>query len=390
MLDAIYAALTGMQGTTRALNEVANNTANLNTAGFKAGRVPLGDLFHASAQEPDLARAGQGNGVKTYDVVRDTRQGPLRTTGGALDVAVDGGGLFILQTADDARRYTRDGQFRLNADNVLVTANGARVLDRNLRSISVDNRTPLAGRATSSLLFRGNLSSTADRHDINGVSVFDAAGAQHTLKLTATRDPNADKPVWTFALTEGDATLGSTVVNFTDGLPDAASQKPVVSLTFAGQSGAQSITLDLSSDVTSFAGGNTSTLAVTSQDGFGSGTLSGLAFDASGHLVLSYTNGQSRLGAQLGLARFALGADPQPQGDNTLAAPEGASPLLGAPGDEGFGTLTPGAIEGSNVDLTRELSDVIVLQRGFQSSSQVLSTASEMLEKLFELGGKRK
>ncbi|WZB76129.1 hypothetical protein WJ972_09760 [Achromobacter insuavis] len=68
--------------------------------------------------------------------------------------------------------------------------------------------------------------------------------------------------------------------------------------------GPQSITLDFSEGVTSFASGTTSTLTTSGQDGYAAGTATGVTFDASGTLSVAYSNGQSVQGARLALARF--------------------------------------------------------------------------------------
>jgi len=386
MLDAINVALTGLQGFSRSLNQVANNTANIQTPGFKSSSVPLTDGFYTLGQQ-----GPQGHGLRTLEAVRNFAQGEIRTTGAPLDLGVDGQGFFVLQTPEGQRRYTRAGQFGLSAEGLLQhTANRANVLGgATLSPMSVADRRSQAGRATSTLKFRGNLSATVESFDLPGLTLIDPEGKEHTVSLAATRDTAASALTWKFKLSEGSTTLGEASVVFADGQPTAASAKPALSFVLSGGS-TQSVVLDLSSDVTSFAAGNASSFALASRDGFASGTLTSVGFDVSGHLVLGYSNGQSVQGPQIALARFEPGTDLQAQGDNQFSVEEGIAPQTGLPGADGFGTLRPGGLEASNVDLTRELTELIALQRGYQASSQVLGTASEMLEKLFDLKGGRK
>lgn len=388
MLDAIYVALTGLQGASRGLNEVANNTANVNTPGFKAANVPLVDAFYTATQ-----LGQQGHGVRTQDAVRNFAQGEIRTTGAPLDLAIDGQGFFVLQNASAERRYTRAGRFGVSTDGFLQnTADGANVMGLiagALRPINIANQRTQAGRASSVIKFRGNLSSTTDSFDVGNLTLVDEGGKEHTVSLNLSRDQTAATLTWNLKLTEGTTVLGQAAVEFVDGQPTAATSKPVFNFALSGAQ-SQSVTLDLSSEVTSFAGGNTSSLALASRDGYTDGTLSTVGFDVEGHLVLGYSNGQSVTGEQVALARFAPDITLDAKGDNQFAAPTDAAPTLGVAGKDGFGTLRPGGLEASNVDLVRELSNLIALQRGYQASSQVLGTASDMLEKLFDLGGRKK
>jgi len=150
----------------------------------------------------------------------------------------------------------------------------------------------------------------------------------------------------------------------------------------------QTVTLDFGTDVSSFASGNLSTLAMKTQDGVAPGALTGTSFDASGHLVMTYANGQTREGPLLALARSdspdAVGTD----SDNRFTVLDPSAWRTGTAGVNGFGSLRTGTIEVSNVDLSREFSDLVVMQRGYQASSQIISTANEMLQELFQMKSK--
>jgi flagellar hook protein FlgE len=145
------------------------------------------------------------------------------------------------------------------------------------------------------------------------------------------------------------------------------------------------LTLDFSNNVTSFAAGNLSTLAFASQDGYGPGTLTGVSFDSTGTTVMAYSNGQTVKGAQLALGRFDTLDAVAPASNNEFEASNPLAWHTGAAGDGGFGSVQSGAIEMSNVDLSQEFSDLVIMQRGYQASSQVISTANDMLEQLFQM-----
>lgn len=134
---SLYSAATGMEAQQLNLNTIANNLANVNTPGFKRSKIEFQDLLY---QKPRASGAdsGGGNLVPTGVEVGDgTRigstskvftQGQLSQTGEKLDVAIQGDGFFEVQRPDGTIGYTRDGTFKLNASNQVVTTDGLPVL----------------------------------------------------------------------------------------------------------------------------------------------------------------------------------------------------------------------------------------------------------------------
>jgi flagellar hook protein FlgE len=211
-------------------------------------------------------------------------------------------------------------------------------------------------------------------------------GQEHILTLRFTS--NAQAPgSWQVELLDGTTVVGSSQILFVDGRATAATSTLAFSYAPPGRP-VQALALHFGADATSFASGTLSTLAMTSQDGYAPGNLSGIAFDETGTLVASYTNGQTVKGPRLALARFPSSEAVRSLGGNLFAAAGGAEWQVGPAGEGGFGGVKAGMLEGSNVDLSREFSDLVVMQRGYQASSQVISTANDMLQELF--GMKRK
>lgn len=128
MENAMLIGVSRQSALRRELDVVANNLANVNTAGYKGEHLVFEEFLMAQAREGDAP--GQSSGLS---YVLDTRlfrqfsEGSTVTTGNQLDVAVNGKGWFVVQT-DDGERYTRNGHFKLNAQGELVTASGNRVL----------------------------------------------------------------------------------------------------------------------------------------------------------------------------------------------------------------------------------------------------------------------
>lgn len=135
---------------------------------------------------------------------------------------------------------------------------------------------------------------------------------------------------------------------------------------------------------TSFASDSTAVLA--DQSGYPAGELSGVVLDSSGVVTGTFTNGRTRVLAQLAVANFTNPAGLMMQGDNVYTQSNNSGEAqIGVAGTGGRGTLQSGALEGSNVDLAQTFSDLIVAQRGFQSNSRIISASDEVLQELMNL-----
>lgn len=387
MLDSIYIGTTGLIGHQQGLRVIANNTANLNTPGYKSATLQFADLFYASTPSNGRAQVQLGHGLGTAGTRLDFRPGDLRQTGNELDLALDGEGFFQLRDAQGQARYTRAGQFQFDVEGILVNrADGSQVqgLDAGGKAgaISLAGLQVAPGQATSVIRFTGNLSTSTTAQTVGSVQVFDALGEEHALSLQLTSTDSTTPGSWKVELMEGGSAVGTSEIVFADGHPPAETAKLAFTYTPPGRA-AQQLTLDFSTDVTAFAAGNLSTLAMSSQDGHAPANLAKVSFDASGTLVATYANGQTRKGARLALARFSTPEAAEALGGSLFGAAAGFSWQSGVAGEGGFGAVKGGMLEMSNVDLSREFSDLVVMQRGYQAASQVVATANDMLQELF-------
>lgn len=395
MLESIFVGMTGLLGYQRGLRVIANNTANLNTPGFKGASLQFADMFYSNGNFTGGAQgsgSGQvGSGLNTYSTSLNFRQGELRQTGNDLDLAVDGQGMFMMKDEAGELHYTRAGQFQFDLDGVLVNrTNKTKVMGVDATGataeITLKGLRSNAAKASTTVTFSGNLSSTATEQTVGGVKVLDASGGEHELSVKLT--PDAEVPgTWAVEVMDGTTEVGTGRLVFLDGRPVAADAKVSVTYQPAGQH-EMPLVLDFSGEVTSFASGNLSTLAMSRQDGFTAGALSKISFDTSGVLTLTYSNGQTVKGNRLALGRFDSLSAVTVDGDNEFRALDDRAWHHGVGGDSAFGSVRSGVIEISNVDLSQEFSDLVIMQRGYQASSQVVSTANDMLQELFSMKGK--
>ena len=389
MIDSIFIAMSGLRGHERGLDVISHNVANMNTPGFKSSSVDFADVF--GGEQDDGQDAPAGGGLDASRTTLDLRAGELQRTGRDLDLALEGEGYFVFREASGALRYGRGGGFEFDAEGRLVgRSHGlevmARQADGTLAPVRLDGLRSGAPKATHEVRLSGNLSSTAGEHAIDPLPVYDRLGGVHNLRLAFARDSGGGFERWTLRASEAGRELDTASLEFVGGRPPGGASTLRLSL---GLAQAEAIEVDFvfGSEVTSFSSGTTSTLAVEGQDGHAPGTISGLAFDATGHLKVAYSNGKSAEGAQIALAELRDEAAVRPIGDGLLAY-AGAEPVALRTAGEDL-RVAGQSLELSNVDLTREFGALILMQRGYQASSQVIGTANEMLQQLFELGSRR-
>ena len=388
MINSISIAETGLQGYEQALQTISDNTANMNTPGFKGSTSEFADLaFGGGATGDGGSTFGQpGFGLKTLGTSIDFSQGQMQTTSNPLDIAVNGEGYFITKDDKGDVHYTKDGEFKFDDSGTLVsTTSGEKVMGLDssgaLVPISISGLQTNAPHVTSTISFSGVLSTGQTSDTISDISVIDAAGTTHTLSAQFT-PVTGSTTNWTVTLLDGTTTVGTATLSFSSSGSPTGSTKLGYSYTPSGGT-AMPLTLDFSSGVTSFNAGSSSTLAVSTQDGYALGTLTGETFDSTGTLQLAYSNGQKVKNQQLALAQFDSPDQVAVAANNSFTAVGSKPWQVGVASSGIFGSLTSNEIEGSNVDLSREFSNLVIMQRGYQACSEVVSTASDMLTALF-------
>ena len=136
MDNAMLISLSRQMTLRRAMDVTANNIANASTAGFKAERVLLeADLASPARHQDGPKRLAY---VDEWGLGRDFSQGRLQATGRPLDLAIEGEGFFVLETAEGDERFTRDGAFTLDGEGAIVAPDGARLLNEAGAPILVD------------------------------------------------------------------------------------------------------------------------------------------------------------------------------------------------------------------------------------------------------------
>ena len=254
MINSLYTAATGMWSQQFKMDTVSNNIANVDTAGYKKVKAEFQDLIYSYSKNAGAATAQNsttptgiyvGHGVRLAATTKIFTQGNIENTGNALDLAISGDGFFRIQLQDGRIAYTRDGQFKIDNQGRIVTANGL-LLDP-------------------------------------GITI-----QPNTVSLTVSPD-------------------GIVSVELADGTIQEV--------------------------------------------------------------------------ANITLTRFVNPAGLKAIGDNLYVATNASGdPIDGTPGQDGFGTIMQGYVEKSNVDVVKEMVDMITAMRAYEFNSRSIMTADQMLQ----------
>lgn len=408
MLDSIYIGLTGLSTFSKGLTNISNNVANLNTPGFKRSQLTFEDLLYTrdsfGRDTPEEGVSAQGNGVASGKTTVVYEQGELRSTSNDQDAAINGNGFFVFRK-DGETYYSRGGQFELNADGVLVSrVNQAHVaaLDASGHLTDIDTKHNLVSPAlaTTNINLAGNLNQSdlaSAPYSLSTINVVAADGSTHVLSAIFTNTGSSATPVarnWTVSIKEGATVVANGSISFNgDGSLLAGSES--LSFTYTPTGGkAQNIKVVfgeagiLTHGLTNYSGVQT-TPTVESTDGHTYGTLTKITFDAGGNVVANYSNGQTEKIYRLALAWFDFLGGLSQDGGNVYVNDTSDDPVYGVAGKGTFGSIKGGYIEASNVDLTQQFSELIVTQRGYQASSQVVTAANEMIQQVLDIKGRK-
>jgi flagellar hook protein FlgE len=413
MALSFNAALSGLRANSDSISMTGNNIANANTTAFKSSSLNFGDVFTDSLnarQNGAGLSLQQGSGVRTAGSTTNFSQGTLNESSSPLNAAIQGNGFFVVKSDSGTQNYTRAGDFTPDREGYLLTPTGEKVQgylaidnvvppEAPLTSLQIPLGTHATPIVTSEATLRMNLNATdAIGTEFHApMQVYDSKGSAHTLDMVFTKTANDTYNI--AATLDGlAAAVDSTTMTFdVNGqlvspatlsvTPNPASLNgaalPVIAINLRetnpdGTLGA--------SNITNFSA--TSAVVSTDQDGFGSGTLSGLSFGPKGDgtVLAVYSNGQTRVVGQVALATFNSQDGLRHMGNNLYGPTQSSgSPSIGSAATGGRGAVIGGVLEQSNVDIATEFTELIIAQRGFQANSRVITTINQTLQDVIQI-----
>lgn len=416
MIGSLFAGISGLSANSTAMTVIGDNIANVNTTAFKSNKSSFANVLSQSLG--GSATGGIGRGVEFWGVSPSWSQGSIENTSNATDMAVNGKGFFMVEDDSGSAFYTRAGEFSFNKDGYLVNPDGLYVQGYTVSSIAADGTIALGlieninvpgqsaapPQATTTSTLDINLDAGAAVIDTysSTQTIYDSLGNAIPLTLTFAKTAanawTADVSVPTGTVNAPATDIVITDANFTfDGNGNLnPGTDPSITLTnlvngAADLSGINAINWDLfdsagvtNGDLTQYAAASTTNF--NSQDGYAAGNLRGVSVDESGYVTGAYSNGQLTPLYQVVLADFPSYFGLNKMGGNLYAESRASGQAMpGVPLSGSLGSISPSAIEMSNVDLAQEFVKMITTQRAFQANSRVITTSDEILQELISL-----
>lgn len=387
MFQSFYTGLSGMLSFSKSLDTVSNNIANMNTPGFRGA-----DSFYKSLSQGSDGDSGVGTQISGLGF--RFANGEIKQTGNNTDLAISGQGFFTLLKGNETF-FTRAGQFSFDEKGILIErSSGAAVAvlnDANQPGVlDLSALRTIGAVASSKVSFSGNLSTGATAaHDVAGLTVYNKLG--EAVNLTVKFEKDATIPgSWKVTINNSSGSLiHQGEIRFSaDGTPSSLFNKLNFELTDShGGKTAMSFEFGQPGDfskTTSISTGTTSSLKGKVEDGSAPGQLQDVTFDENGVVKLKYSNGVTKDGPALALMEITNKDALQLVEGSMFKLQAKSEAVIGKAGQPGFGKIVAKSLELSNVDLSREFADMIIIQRGYQASSKIMNVANQMLDQLFE------
>jgi flagellar hook protein FlgE len=412
MFTSFSTALSALSAHSTAVDVVGNNLSNLNTPGFKASVVSFHDLVTQSLGA-GLGETQVGFGVGRPKTLRQFTQGAIQSTSGALDAAIQGDGFLVVRDNSGSILYTRGGNLLVDKSGNLVTATGEKLQGwmetggvlsptGTIGDIVIPVGTLMAPTPSTTFSFDLNLNAAASAGPppdtfSTSIEVFDSLGGSHVVTVTYTKGANANE--WDYAISIPDADVSSPVTPVSGTLvfdsggkltdPPADGTLPSIQITGLVDGAAD---LDLTWNLydgptprlTQYA--QPSAVSANAQDGNTAAQLVRVGLGDGGIVLAQYSNGQQKVVGQLAMASIRNPESLIAVGNNNYqVSARSALPAIGLPGTGGRGLILGGAVESSTVDIAKEFTNLIVLQRGYQANTRVVTVVDELSQETINL-----
>ncbi|NRO95482.1 flagellar hook-basal body complex protein [Paraburkholderia sp. NMBU_R16] len=395
--------LSGLSASANDLDVIGNNIANANTTGFKESTAQFADVYANTIATTVSNQIGLG--TRLASVQQDFSQGTINTTGQALNVAINGTGFYQMSN-NGTLTYSRDGVFQMDKNGYITDAQGLKLMGYAAGANGVINTastvpiqvptTNIAPLATTNITAQLNLNSQDTVPTVTPFSAtnsltynystsiqsYDSLGGAQQVNMYFVKTGSGAWDVYSGTATGTVSKVGAIGFDTAGALSSTAATAPATSsgtgmLTFNitnsdGSTSPQALTLNLSGTTQYGSKDGVNSLA---QDGYASGQLTNFSIADDGTITGNYSNGKSQPLGQIVLANFSDPNGLQDLGGNQFAETAASGvPQISAPGSTNHGTLQGGAIEESNVDLTKQLVNLITAQRNYQANAQTIKT----------------
>ncbi|MFA6196154.1 MAG: flagellar hook protein FlgE [Sulfurimonas sp.] len=384
----------------------ASHNINVSAVGNVNSGITAGTVTTAYKYTYDPAAVATAAGAdKTFTSLADLRyamelqanavdaNGDAALTGSGIEIKVNAQGkIEIVNKGAVLPADNYDMNLKITAYTATGTTENVR-FTRNMEALNSVLPTASGGKAYSQSFNAATHSSSID--------IFDSLGSKHTVRMEFRKtalDPNTGS-TWDLTVSvpppatiDTDATTSEKTgsVRFNNDGSLATYSPPNIS--FSGNNGSapdQQVALSFGTSnafdgMTSF--DSKSATSGISQDGFTGGDLVGIRIDQSGTLIGSFSNGRSFGLAQIAMAKFTNNEGLSTEGGNVfIQTANSGEPIIGTAATAGRGFIQSAALEASNVDLSRALTQLIIIQRGYQANGKTITTSDQLLQTLIGL-----
>lgn len=401
-------AISGLLVNSYYMDTISNNIANASTIGYKTSTPVFFDIFSRA----HYSTSHQGSGVGVLSVIQNFNNGPLIATGRDLDLGIIENGFFRLLDPHGNVHYTRNGQFLLDENKNIINMQGMYLTGKNqlhsennlnntsdLEPINLNNSYILDGKATSEITLRAILKSNDSAIDnandtFNHLSssadyVIDIYNKEKEKEQLNISFSKTDKNTWKMNVesTKPSDDYNIRDINHSFDLKFNSDGKIISDTKFEIYSRNlknKKITLDITGTVEKPDVNNT--LDKINQNGYSTGFLKTFNILQNGEIIGIYSNQKTQSIGQILLSKFINPEKLQHESGSTWSATvESGQENIGIAGDLGFGIISEKSLEASNVDLNKELINMIIAQRNYQSNAQSFKTEDKIISTLINL-----
>ncbi|WP_373001888.1 flagellar hook protein FlgE [Sulfurimonas sp.] len=417
MTQAFYTGISGLKSNQTGIDILSNNLANISTVGYRGYNVEFASMFEDSLNSSSSGSSTSnsiGAGVKMQASTMNRDQGVIQLSDQSTDLAIVGNGWFGIQGETDPM-YTRAGNFTFDRDSDLISPDGYYVLGTMGSNISADGvltsilpevklgevseqqklRFPKTltypPEPSTTAKFLGNLGSDDELRTI-GASVVDPQNNKNHLRLSFTKSVPQVLPGSQWDVVATTQTLdGTTIYDTQTGVANFDSSGALINTTLSSiNNNGTPVAIDLGSGFDGVVAiSNIPITASSLSDGTIGGDLEGYSVNKNAEVIATFTNGLQSSVGKIAIYHFRneQGLD-RASGSRFLEGTNSGSPIFykDASGQNIIGTdIVNFNLEGSNVQMTVGLTDLIVFQRAYDANSKSITTADQMMQKALQM-----
>lgn len=397
-LSIFTPAVTGMATQSQAMGSVSTNIANISTVGYRSIETMFQTLLGTTpstgnTKTGDASSRVGINGVTAYDRTLINQRGNVTATGGNYDVALDvSNGFFMVEDSAGDIYYTRAGNFATRTQDGVTylianngyyvdgfMATGANSFSGAAGKITIDAPEESPVVPTSKVSVSANVPATGVDTAMYSFQVYGANNGGNTVNMIFKKDETANN-IWnlSFSMENGEVSYEPTEVRF-DGNGTLLSPQSVTITATASNGDVNTVTINIA-EMTQYAGDDV--ITNISQDGKASSKLVGTFIDSYGILQAEYANGEKVNLAKLAVVGFESPENLIQQNGTMFEASNdiGQSYYVIGPETMTTNVLTSQSVESSPVNLEKEFSDLIIIQRAYTLNVTSFTTNNEMLQ----------